>query len=203
MSTGTLAEPSSAQSAPTTEPELTSRDFRFLRRLNPLLFGYVERAVEFGDEYPEECLPNIRKFAEYVVVYVESATQVGKATARTKRYIGDQERRVGRRVNNLHEYIEDDIRKIIKDIWFNCSAGPHLPKQFPLTKADARAHKEELREIMVPALQKALNVARWLQKHCSNDQSRWARMVSLFWPLPIGLKERLATVKIRKKLAVK
>jgi hypothetical protein len=197
MASSTLSEPSSAQSAPatesaaTTKPELTSRDFRFLRRLNPLLAGYIERAFEFSDEYPEECLTNLRKFAEYVQIYVASAAQISNAAASAE---GDNEdQRFSKRINDLRDYIEDGVFIAIKNIWFECGTwGPHPPKKFPLTKGDLRAHKKKLRSIVIPTFEKALKIAEWLQNNCSNEQSRWARMVSVFFPLPIGLKDQLA-----------
>jgi hypothetical protein len=191
MSSTTLSEPSSVLSTPITEPVLTSQDFKFLRRLNPLLFGYIQRAMEFRDEYPEECLTNIRKFAEYVVVYVGSVTGNGTASSEG----GNEDEKFSKRANDVRGYMPPEIHRALKDIWFECSEwGPHPPKEYPLTKARFRDHKKDLRAIVIPEFKKALQVAEWLQTHCGKEQSRWARIVSVFYPLSIGLKERLPKI---------
>jgi hypothetical protein len=192
MVSATLYEPSSAQSAPTRE--LTKQDFKFLKRLNPLLADYTERAAEFASEHPEDCLGNLRRFAEYVVVYLESATNSGVSNNGGEETAEAQGQKFGDRLRSLTAggYLPEEIRQHIAYIWFNgAQYGAHAPKIFFVTKDQIAAHKNQVKVYVPPFLDAALIIANWLEKECKNQQG-W-----IAWILrrPIGLKNQLQKVQ--------
>jgi hypothetical protein len=172
----------------------TWRDFKFLRRLDRLLAEYTERAADLSAEYPEECLVNIRKFAEYVVVYLECAARVNKANASK----GTNEKgeivyeRFKLRVDRFGR-IPPQVRAAIKDIWFDCGElGAHPPDKFLLSDKEIDAHKKELSEVVLPALKNARIVADWVREECANKESVWPWIKWMFLGRRIGLKEQLS-----------
>ena len=180
-------------SSPFTRSELKRARFRFLKRLNSFLAEYANRAAEFGHERPEECLVNLRKFAEYVVIYLESAGGV-RSTVESDNS-GDEETGAqlatfAERLKNLTAsgYLPDEIRREIAYIWFYCGEyGAHAPKTFLVTDNQVLAHKDQVNLYVRPGLEAALKVARWVQKECSNKED-WIAWV---FRRPIGLKSKL------------
>jgi hypothetical protein len=188
MANNTTSEQSSERSK---EPLPRSRDFRFLRPLDFFLAEYTEKAAEFGVEHPEECLVNMRKFAEYVVIYVESATQVSNATDSEKGGNEEEERTdFFPRLARLEDYIPHQTRENLKYLWKRGNDAAHPPKVL-LCEKKIRERKDQFRIMVHPILQAALEVAKWVRKDCANKQSGWTRIISLFSRRPIGLREQL------------
>jgi hypothetical protein len=182
MSTANNGSPdlSSAQAAP------NGGEFKFLRPLNSILAEYAERAAKFGDEYPDECLINIRKFVEYVVVYLENPQQT--RAAKRPPFLD--------RLRSLTDggYLPETIRKEMEYIWRRCNEdGAHAPRTFLLSKAQVRAHKSQQRVVVRPVLVAAGTVARWVQNEFSNE-SILRRIKWFFLRRPIGLKEQAQKV---------
>jgi hypothetical protein len=174
-----------------TGPLPKRRDFRFLKPLDSLLAEYTEKAVKLSNEYPEECLVNIRKFAEYVVVYVEGAAQLSNATDSDKGANEDEERTdFIPRVVRLENHIPFKRREDLKYLWKRGNDGAHSPKVL-LTENQVRARQDQIKKTVLPTLQAALEVAKWVQRDCANKQSTWTWIVSVFRRRPIGLKEKL------------
>jgi hypothetical protein len=197
MATTTTADRDSDLSAEQQVP--TSRDFRFLWRLDPLLAEYTERGAEFSAEHPEECLVNIRKFAEYVVIYLEHAAQISNANTASN---GGNEKgevvyeKFRLRVDRFKQ-IPPQVRAAVKDIWFRCGdKGAHPPHEFLLNEKDIEDHKEELREVVVPALKNARLVANWIRQECGNKQSVWPWIKWTFFRRRIGLKQQLSGLTV-------
>jgi hypothetical protein len=99
------SEPSSAQAVP------KRGDFKFLRPFNSILAEYAERAGEFGDEYPDECLVNIRKFVEYLVVYLENPPKALFGAVKRPPFLD--------RLRSLTDggHLPEEIRTEIEYIW--------------------------------------------------------------------------------------
>jgi hypothetical protein len=153
------------------EPAPKARDFKFLNLVDPksssrapvlLLAEYAANAAHFfhdrHDRYSVECLVNARKFAEYMVIYVEKkegVVAVGLAEQGERDTFAD-------RLDNLKRAVPDLPHHALKRIWRDAGDAVHPPRG--TSEQEIKQYKHAYQVRAQGALKDTLAIGRWFEK---------------------------------------
>jgi len=140
------------------------------RQLHPLLAEYASKAANYGQKRPEESLVYVRKFAEYMIIYIEEWEDTADIVEDAPRGNNDEDdnKSFAARLRYLQESIFTPRgielpREKLQSMWSGGNAGAHPPKKI-LSEEDVAKYSAELKNRVSVTLPHVRDVRDWFER---------------------------------------